>query len=177
MFNSADSESLIVIAVAALLGAVLGIEREIAKKPAGVRTHILVCAGSALMMVLGQAIVDQFQAREPAEVIKADPIRVLQAIVVGISFLGAGTIIHDRDEVEGLTTAATVYLTAGIGVAVAVGRIPLAVLITIAAVVVLSLVGWLESLFESLQEKQDRRSDQSPKTPSEDSDPPAADRM
>ncbi|HNP84445.1 MAG TPA: MgtC/SapB family protein [Nitrospira sp.] len=142
---AADWISLKPIIIAACLGAILGIEREIAGKPAGVRTHIFVCAGSALMMILGQEIIDQFQEQETSSVLSTDPIRVLQAIVVGISFLGAGTIVHDSKEgVAGLTTAATIYLTAGIGVAVAVDRMALAVVITIFAVLVLVIVGWIE---------------------------------
>jgi putative Mg2+ transporter-C (MgtC) family protein len=141
----ADTQSLITVAVAGGLGAVLGLERELRGKPAGLRTHIFVCAGSALMMILGQGIIDQFQKQESTDVLRADPIRVLQAIVVGISFLGAGTIVHDgRAEVEGLTTAATIYLTAGIGVAAAVDRIELAITITLFAVTVLIVVGFLE---------------------------------
>ena len=97
------------------------------------------------MMILGQEIIDQFQEQETSSVLSTDPIRVLQAIVVGISFLGAGTIVHDSKEgVAGLTTAATIYLTAGIGVAVAVERMALAVVITIFAVLVLVIVGWIE---------------------------------
>lgn len=140
-----DLQGLATVAIAAGLGAILGIEREFKGKPAGIRTHIFVCAGSALMMILGQEIVDQFQKQESTEVLKADPIRVLQAIVVGISFLGAGTIVHDnREGVEGLTTAATIYLTAGIGVATAVDRLALAIIVTLFAVCVLIVVGFLE---------------------------------
>jgi len=98
-----------------------------------------------LMMILGQEIINVFQDLESAETFSADPIRILQAIVVGISFLGAGTIVHDaREGVEGLTTAATIYLTAGIGLAVAVERAALAVVITLSAVLVLFFIGWLE---------------------------------
>ena len=134
-----------VTGIAAVLGAILGIEREIAGKPAGIRTHMFVSVGSALMMILGQEIIDHFQQQEPHGALRADPIRVLQAIVVGISFLGAGTIVQDsKTGVAGLTTAATIYLTAGIGVAVAVQRETLAALLTLSAVLVLVLVGWIE---------------------------------
>lgn len=156
-----DLQSLFTVMVAAVLGALLGLERELAGKPAGIRTHVFVCAGAALMMVLGQGIIDQFQKQESSTVLTADPIRVLQAIVVGISFLGAGTIIHDRDKgVEGLTTAATIYLTAGIGVATGVDRIPLAVIITISAVVLLVVIGKLERMIE--RPKQNPEDSQNP---------------
>lgn len=140
-----DWMALRVLGIAAALGAILGIEREIAGKPAGIRTHMFVSVGSALMMILGQEIIDHFQQQESPAALRADPIRVLQAIVVGISFLGAGTIVQDsKAGVAGLTTAATIYLTAGIGVAVAVQRVTLATLLTFTAVFILVLVGWIE---------------------------------
>ncbi len=144
MIHSNDLDNLITLAIAMGCGGVLGMEREFANKPAGVRTHIFVCAGSALLMILGQDIVDQFQHRYPDHIISPDPIRILQSIVVGISFLGAGTIVHQKkDGVEGLTTAATIYLTAGIGVAIAVDRIFLAVTLTMCSAIVLVGLKWM----------------------------------
>ncbi|TWU16852.1 MgtC/SapB family protein [Allorhodopirellula heiligendammensis] len=144
MFSPHDVSDFITIAIAAVCGGVLGLEREVADKPAGVRTHIFVCAGSALLMILSQEIVDQFQEGFPDAMLSPDPIRTLQAIVVGISFLGAGTIVRQKHEgVEGLTTAATIYLTAGIGVAIAVDRVGLGVALTLFATIVLVLLKWL----------------------------------
>jgi len=154
MFNPTDLESLATVATAAGLGAVLGLEREFAGKPAGIRTHLFVAAGSALMMILGQGIIDEFQVGETPSVLSADPIRVLQAIVVGISFLGAGTIVHNGgNTVEGLTTASTIYLTAGIGLATAVNRVSLAVMITIFAFIVLVVLGYAERRVERWSKK------------------------
>ncbi|MCM2372523.1 MgtC/SapB family protein [Aporhodopirellula aestuarii] len=146
MLDANDLANLQIIAIAAACGAAIGVEREFARKPAGIRTHIFVCAGSALMMILGQEILGQFEHHEDDQLLKADPIRVLQAIVVGISFLGAGTIVHEEHRgVEGLTTAATIYLTAGIGVATAVERVSLAVSLTLATLIVLFALGWVEN--------------------------------
>lgn len=140
-----DLEAFGQVALAGLLGAVIGIEREIADKPAGLRTHILVAAGCALLVVLAEGSVDYFQRHTPDEQIVADPIRVIQAIVIGISFLGAGTIIHYQERyVEGLTTAASIFLTAGIGIAVGIDRIWLAVETSVFALLVLVSVGWVE---------------------------------
>ncbi|MCC9642007.1 MgtC/SapB family protein [Rhodopirellula sp. JC740] len=145
MLEATDLNNLQTIAISAGLGGLLGLEREFARKPAGIRTHIFVCAGATLMMLLAQEVVDQFQQREADSMLNTDPIRVLQAIVVGISFLGAGTIVHQKgEEVEGLTTAASIFLTAGIGVAVAVGRTELATVVTVAAVFVLLVIGFIE---------------------------------
>lgn len=155
MLQELDVQNLQTIAIAAACGAVLGIEREIAGKPAGIRTHIFVSAGSALMMILGQEIVNQFQQQESNSILSTDPIRALQAIVVGISFLGAGTIVHQKGEgVEGLTTAATIYLTAGIGVATAVDRLALALSVTVMAAVILLVVGFVEHKIARRAEKK-----------------------
>ncbi|GAB5440144.1 MAG: hypothetical protein Fues2KO_04930 [Fuerstiella sp.] len=109
------------------------------------RTHICVAAGAALLVLLGEGAIDFFQRKDDPSAIKADPIRVMQAIVVGVSFLGAGTIIHrGGDQVEGLTTAASIFLTAGIGIAVSVDRMWLAVQTALFAIGVLISVRWLE---------------------------------
>ena len=130
------------------LAACIGLEREIARKPAGLRTHLLVGVSAALMIVLGDALLDRFEAGQGAALVRSDPIRVLEAVIVGISFLGAGTILQQRDGVvEGLTTAASILLTAGVGMAVALGRAPLAALVTAGAVAVLFGLGLLERLF------------------------------
>lgn len=132
------------VSLAGVLGAALGVQREIHDKPAGLRTHVFVCAGAALLMFLGDAVVQSF-VENGHQSVAADPIRVIQAIVIGISFLGAGTIIHqDGHRVEGLTTAASIFLTAGVGIAVAVQHVVLAVGTTLFGVFVLVLIGWVE---------------------------------
>lgn len=133
------------VALAGGLGAIVGLEREMWGKPAGLRTHVFVAAGSALLILLGNGIVENFDESGSPGVITADPIRVLQAIVIGISFLGAGTIVQGGNRVEGLTTAASVYLTAGIGVAVAISYFTLAIATTLFAVSVLWGLGWVAS--------------------------------
>ena len=99
------------IALATLLGAFIGYERERAGKPAGVRTHGMVALGSALFTAVS---VFGFEGQ-------GDPARMAAQIVTGVGFLGAGTILHLRGTVQGLTTAASLWVTAAIGTAVAVG--------------------------------------------------------
>ena len=99
------------IALATLLGAFLGYERERAGKPAGVRTHGMVALGAALFTAVS---VYGFQGQ-------GDPARMAAQIVTGVGFLGAGTILHFRGTVHGLTTAASLWVTAAIGTAVGVG--------------------------------------------------------
>lgn len=132
------------VALAGLLGGIIGLEREIAGKPAGLRTHIFVCATSALFMVLGQSLIATFDKTTGAAV-SADPIRIMQAVVVGISFLGAGTILRHsgKDRIEGLTTAASILLVSGIGIAVAMGQLVLALAVTALSLIVLVVLGFV----------------------------------
>ena len=118
--------------LAALLGGLLGIEREHKGKAAGIRTHMLVAMGAALFVLLPSQ-----GGMQDAELS-----RVLQGVIAGIGFLGAGTILkaEQEDKVRGLTTAAGIWLTAAIGVAAGLGREATAVLSTLLALAVLSLV-------------------------------------
>ncbi|MGF1452227.1 MAG: MgtC/SapB family protein [Opitutales bacterium] len=108
---------------AAGLGAVIGWERESAAKPAGLRTHMTVCGACCLFVILARAFVPFFitVAEIHEEPFAIDPIRTLQAIVIGVSFIGAGTILKapQEDRVYFLTTAASVLVSAGVGMAVA----------------------------------------------------------
>lgn len=116
------------VALAGALGGLVGLEREQANKPAGLRTHMLVAAAAAMLMELGEIIVLHFRDFE-SSLVTADPIRIMQAIIVGVSFLGAGTIITNNSEerVEGLTTAASVLLSTALGIAAAMGQYVLAI--------------------------------------------------
>lgn len=146
---SAVSEPLSAIALAAALGGILGFERELAGKPAGLRTHVLVCASAALLVLLALELIGDFR-EEALGSVRADPVRVIQAVVVGISFLGTGTILTQRDgQVEGLTTAASVLMTAAIGMTIAVERWLLAVCVTVGVVLVLAGLGALEKRLKS----------------------------
>jgi putative Mg2+ transporter-C (MgtC) family protein len=111
LVSNAELEMVIRLVVAAFLGGVIGYERARAKKPAGIRTHLLVCMGAALFTVIS---IYAFGG-------PADPSRVAAGVVVGIGFLGAGTILRQERGVAGLTTAATVWAVAAIGVAIGAG--------------------------------------------------------
>lgn len=126
--------------LAALLGGLLGIERESHGKAAGVRTHMLVAMGSALFVLVSQQ----------AGMLEADLSRVVQGVVAGVGFLGAGAILKldGEEKVKGLTTAAGIWLTAAIGVAAGMGREATAVLSTLLALAVFALVPKIVSLME-----------------------------
>ncbi|HKH69969.1 MAG TPA: MgtC/SapB family protein [Vicinamibacterales bacterium] len=105
------------LALAALLGGILGLNREIALKPAGMRTHALVALGAALATITGLALM------APPGNDGSAPGRIIQGLVAGIGFIGSGVILHRRDNhtVEGLTTAASIWVIAAVGVAVGAG--------------------------------------------------------
>jgi putative Mg2+ transporter-C (MgtC) family protein len=124
------------------LGAVIGFERESANKPAGLRTHMLVAGSAVLLVALGDVVIAHFHLDMGNRVIQSDPVRIIEAIITGISFLGAGTIIYHRSEnvVEGLTTAASILIAAGVGISVALSQFTLAIGVTVLALITLRLV-------------------------------------
>jgi len=110
-------EIILRLLLAVVLGGLIGFERESHNRPAGFRTHILVCSGSALiMMVSAYGFTGQF-----GEGFISDPGRIAAGVVTGIGFLGAGTIMQQRGSVQGLTTAASIWVVSGVGLAVGVG--------------------------------------------------------
>ena len=133
------------VALAMLLGGLIGLEREIADKPAGFRTQMLVAGAAALLVGLANAIILVFLKEGNANV-TADPVRIVEAIVAGVSFLGAGTIFRSKDqrEVEGLTTAASILLSAAIGISVALRQFVIAVGVTLLALIVLRVLSIVE---------------------------------
>jgi len=116
--------------LAALLGGLVGVEREVHGRPAGFRTHLLVTVGACLMMLVSEGFFDKYGLLSGSSVVRLDPARVAAQIVTGIGFLGAGAIIKDGHAVRGLTTAACLWLAAGIGMAVGAGLYAPALFVT-----------------------------------------------
>lgn len=104
--------------LASILGGIIGWERERRGRPAGLRTHILVCVGVTLMMVVSEHIFEKYKTFTDDSVLRVDPARIAAQVVAGIGFLGAGTIMRFKATVRGLTTAASLWVVAGIGLAV-----------------------------------------------------------
>lgn len=123
------------IVLATILGAVIGLERELSGKSAGLRTNLLICLGASVFTIL---------SREMAAGTGGSVTRIAAQIVTGVGFLGAGAIIQDRGGVHGLTTAATIWLVASIGMACGARFYQLAVISTLIAIVVLFGLGKLE---------------------------------
>ena len=113
--------------LAIVFGGLIGLERELKGKPAGFRTNILICLGSTLYMILSMKIA-------------GDPGRIAAQVVTGIGFIGAGTIIQARGTITGLTTAATIFVVASIGLAIGSNQIILATIFTGLVLIVLTLL-------------------------------------
>jgi putative Mg2+ transporter-C (MgtC) family protein len=135
-------ELIIIIRVllAAVLGTIIGFERDVHGRDAGLRTHLLVCVGSALFMLISLLIYNDYQIGDPA--------RIAAQIIAGIGFLGAGSIIKDGVTVKGLTTAAVLWCMAGIGMACGAGYYFLAIFITGVSLVGLLVFGKFERTYK-----------------------------
>ena len=130
---------------AVILGGVVGVQREKVGKPAGLRTHMLVCLGTAVVVLACSGVGMEMDGLS----------RVIQGIVTGIGFVGAGSILKlsEQREIQGLTTAAGLWMTAAIGVAVGLGALGIAVIATVLTVVVLALQG-VEDAWNKRQKNQ-----------------------
>jgi putative Mg2+ transporter-C (MgtC) family protein len=132
-----EFEMIMKLLIALALGGVIGFEREAAKRPAGLRTHILVCTSSTILTILS------FNAFPGA-----DPARIASNIIVGMGFIGAGCIVWGKRKVVGITTAASLWMATAIGITIGVGYYSLAVVATIIAFLVLRLKSIEESLHD-----------------------------
>ena len=132
------------------LGGLIGIEREAHKRQAGLRTHILVCIGSCLIMLTSMYVFDIYKNQVPL-----DPARIAAGVITGIGFLGAGTIIRDSEGVRGLTTAASLWVVAAIGLAVGCGFYKAAIYTSALTVCVLVILRYIErAVFKDLPAKR-----------------------
>jgi putative Mg2+ transporter-C (MgtC) family protein len=125
--------------IATLLGGVIGVDREVRSRPAGLRTHILICLASCVFTIIG---IEFFMRFEPQG--NMDPTRIIEAVTAGVAFLAAGTIIRGEKGVRGLTTGAGMWLAGAVGVASGSGLFILAAIATVLAVVVMSLLRLIE---------------------------------
>jgi putative Mg2+ transporter-C (MgtC) family protein len=137
------------ITLAALLGAIVGLERVSGGHPAGLRTNMLIAISSCLFTVLS---IEGFPLRGASQ----DTARVAAQIVTGVGFLGAGALLHSRRHVRGLTTAATIWLVAAIGMAAGTGAYFIAIFTTTLSTVLLVLLAPLSRLLEQRAQEQDR---------------------
>jgi putative Mg2+ transporter-C (MgtC) family protein len=137
------------LGLAVLAGGLIGLERTYHGRPAGFRTHTLVCMASSLLMLL---TVYQWELLKgvPLETVRVDPTRMAQGIMTGIGFLGAGVIMKEGLTVRGLTTAASIWITAAIGIMLGIGFYFPAIVATLVTLGTLSLFRWIEAVMPTL---------------------------
>lgn len=146
----AEADTLLRLALAILLGGTIGLERESRGRPAGLRTHILVCLGATIIMIASARMAILSQALPPASRIQVDPGRIAAGIVTGIGFLGAGAIIRIGDLVRGLTTAGCIWFVAALGITIGQGLYALAVVSTVLALAVLLALTQVEKRIQPI---------------------------
>jgi putative Mg2+ transporter-C (MgtC) family protein len=132
------STTVVRLVVAAILGGAIGLEREWRHKPAGLRTNLFICFGSAMFTVLSIQLAGS----------SGESTRIASTIVTGIGFIGAGSILHSQGSVTGLTTAATIFVTAAVGMAAGGGLYITAIFATLVILIALGVLGKLEGHFE-----------------------------
>jgi len=133
---------------ACLLGGIIGYERDIHGRAAGLRTHILVSMGSALFMLISIYVYEKYSTMSVNSVLSIDPARIAAQIITGIGFLGAGVIINSGLDIRGLTTAGCIWVSAGIGMAVGIGYYSVAIISTLLSVFALIVMSKFEMLYE-----------------------------
>lgn len=136
-----DNQIIYQLFLAIFLGALLGIEREYKRKEAGLQTYSLVALGTCLFTIISYGLADSFVGNES---VSFDPLRVVQAIAIGIGFIGAGSIFRQSSGIEGLTTAAGLWVTAAVGMAIGFKLYFLAIFTTLLSLLVLAGFGLLE---------------------------------
>lgn len=142
-FTADDLELVLRLLAALLAGAVVGYERSFHGRPAGFRTHALVCTASSLLMLV--TVNEVHWVRAVADTIRLDPTRMAQGIMTGIGFLGAGVIVKEGLSIRGLTTAASIWITAAIGILAGIGFYFPLIVSVILTLGVLSLFRWVEA--------------------------------
>jgi putative Mg2+ transporter-C (MgtC) family protein len=143
-----DAQILLRLVLSIFLGGFIGLERQVHRRTAGLRTHILVCLGSCLIMLTSLYVFDIYR-----NVVPMDPSRIAAGVITGIGFLGAGAIIREEQGVKGLTTAASLWVVAALGLAIGCGFYSASIFATILALIVLLFLRNLETFVFAGKEK------------------------
>jgi len=149
-----EMEIICQLLIAAALGALVGLEREIRRKGAGIRTYSLVTLGTCLFTVISFLLYETFALQTSTSF---DASRIIQAVAIGIGFIGAGVIFHQGPSVVGLTTAAGLWVSAGIGIAVGIKQYILASVVTCIALLILIFFEGVEELIFKRKSKKEEK--------------------
>jgi putative Mg2+ transporter-C (MgtC) family protein len=152
-----ELEILLHVVIAAVLSGIVGYEREKTRKPAGIKTNMIVGGSVALLVLLGESITLHFRDLGLSEIIQTDPTRIIQAIIVGVSFIGAGTVMQVAKihKVKYLTTAASILYSTGLGISVALGHYILAVGLTLFILLIYYPIKWIEEKFVNPENREE----------------------
>lgn len=154
MVDSQELWILLRIAVAMALAGVLGIERELGRHAAGLRTHMLIGGAAALIVGLGDLLAGHFEQERYRDLLQVDPVRLIEAVVAAVGFVGAGAILRagrGSERVQGLTTASSLLMAAAIGIAAGLGNYVLAAGASLLSLLVLGLFRVLERRMDTRQ--------------------------
>jgi putative Mg2+ transporter-C (MgtC) family protein len=134
-----------------VFGGLIGIEREMGKHAAGLRTHMLIAGAAALIVGLGDSIAEHFQQERYRDLLQVDPVRLIEAVVACVGFVAAGTILRGTrdDQVSGLTTASSLIMSASIGIAVGIGEYVIAIGVSILCLIVLAVFSRIAKKLEA----------------------------
>lgn len=146
--DPATADILLQISIATLLGILIGTERSTAKKTAGMRTYAMISMGSCLFVVISHAVVSQFIG-----ISNFDPMRVASQIVVGIGFVGGGLIMTQGERISGITTAAGIWVSAGIGMAVGFHLYEIAIFATLLTIFIFTILWHVEGFVKKYSKK------------------------
>jgi len=138
------------LVLSVILSGFIGFERQIHRRTAGLRTHILVSLGSCLIMLTSLYVFDIYK-----NVANLDPARIAAGVITGIGFLGAGTIIREKEGVKGLTTAASLWVVAGIGLSVGCGFYTASIFTSVLALIVLFFLRHIEKIIVGKEEQKE----------------------
>jgi putative Mg2+ transporter-C (MgtC) family protein len=147
-------EAIVQLMLAAVCGGLVGLEREMRGRQAGFRTNLLVCVGSALVMIASQRIAYHDWPRQPGVNIQVDPARIAYGVMTGIGFLGAGTILREGNNIHGLTTAAGLWCVAALGLAAGQGLYVLLAFATVLILLALWLLEYVQKLLPRTHYRQ-----------------------
>jgi len=146
-----DLSILLRIGAAMVFGGLIGIQSEMGKHAAGLRTHMLIAGAAALIVGLGDSIAEHFQQERYRDLLQVDPVRLIEAVVACVGFVAAGTILRGTrdDQVSGLTTASSLIMSAAIGIAVGIGEYVIAIGVSILCLIVLAVFSRVAKKLES----------------------------
>lgn len=149
--ETAIGDLVVRLGLAVVFGGLIGIERELKNRPAGLRTNMMVALAAAAFTTLGTELIAE--GAEAQQIVQIDPLRIIEAVIAGVAFLGAGAIIRAGTDVKGLTTGASLWISGSVGVACGGGFYVIALIVTLLALIVLAVLILVEGRMDRSNSK------------------------